>query len=75
MITKPPLGLIPEYIYKESVQKWIDTQGGITLSDFYGFRYGRINAIDMAIKRYSKAGKPIPVNWIMERIKLEDDPF
>ena len=67
---KPPVGLIPEYIWKQHIQSWIDSSGGITASDLVGFKIARIEEIERAITRFEEAGKEIPDHWVEEGVKL-----
>ena len=67
---KPSLGLVPDYIWKERVQKWIDMSGGITISDSLRFKIGRIEEIEKAITRYEQAGQEVPDNWVAEGVGL-----
>ena len=67
---KPPLGLIPDYIWKAQIKKWIDMSGGITISDFLRFKIGRIEEIEEAITRYEQVGQEVPMNWVAEGVGL-----
>ncbi len=60
---KPPIGIIPEHIWKEQIQGWVDANGGITMSDFMNFRIARMYEINKAVIRYDKANKVVP--WIL----------
>lgn len=59
----PPHGVVPKYLYDETIAVLANQNGGINLAYYHKFRF---KALKRAIKEYSIKGLPINVLWVVE---------
>jgi len=70
---KPPLGVMPEYLYQEELEKLLSAKGGISWGALHEIRCQRIGVLGDAMKRYIKTNFAIPVEWVVEYNKLQNE--
>lgn len=68
---KPPLGIVPNYLFEERIEKEIHRQGGMSEERLYKIRQGRIKVITLAMRRFTHANLALPIVWIFEYNQLQ----